>query len=140
MIIIIKKGLKMKKYSKQREAIINSLKNRKDHPTAEELFLDLKNKMPDIGIATIYRNLQNLYQDGEITKIKTKCGIDRYDGNIKPHIHFECIKCGNVSDIWLEDEQMKKIDNDIKILTKQIQAHQEDFSIIINGICRNCRR
>lgn len=128
----------MKKNSKQREAIINSLKNRKDHPTAEELFLDLKNKMPEIGIATIYRNLQNLYQDGEIIKIKTRDGIDRYDGNIEPHIHFECVKCGKVSDISLANEQMNKLDSDMKTLAKKIGAHQEYFSIIINGVCKNC--
>lgn len=128
----------MKKYSKQREAIINSLKNRKDHPTAEELFLELKNKMPEIGIATIYRNLQSLYQDGEITKIKTKDGTDRYDGNIKQHIHFECVKCGKVSDILLEDDKINKLGNDMKMLAKKIGAHQENFSIIINGVCKNC--
>lgn len=129
----------MKKYSKQREIIINSLKNRKDHPTTEELFLDLKNKMPEIGIATVYRNLQNLYQNGEIIKIKTKMGTDRYDGNIEPHIHFECVKCGRVSDIFLENEQMNKLDSDMKTLAEKIEAHQECFSIIINGVCKNCK-
>lgn len=128
----------MKKYSKQRELIINSLKKRKDHPTAEELFLDLKKNMPEIGIATVYRNLQSLYQSGEIIKIKTKDGVDRYDGNIKPHIHFECLKCGKVSDISLEDEQMNKLDNDMKKLANEIGASKEKFSIIIIGVCKNC--
>ncbi len=128
----------MKKYSKQRELIINSLKKRKDHPTAEELFLDLKKNMPEIGIATVYRNLQSLYQSGEIIKIKTKDGVDRYDGNIKPHIHFECLKCGKVSDISLEDEQMNKLDNDMKKLANEIGASKEKFSIIISGVCKNC--
>ncbi len=128
----------MKKYSKQREIIISSLKNRKDHPTAEELFLDLKKSMPEIGIATVYRNLQSLCQNDEIIKIKTKSGVDRYDGNIKPHIHFECLKCGKVSDISLEDEQINKLDNDMKKLANEIGAHQEEFSIIISGVCKNC--
>lgn len=128
----------MKRYSKQRELIINSLKNRKDHPTAEELFLDLKKNMPEIGIATIYRNLQSLYRDGEIIKVKTRDGIDRYDGNVKPHIHFECVKCGKVLDILVEDKQMNKLDNDVKKLANEIGAHQENFSIIISGVCKNC--
>ena len=50
----------MRKYSKQRELILNSLRNRKDHPTAEKLYLDLKNEMPELGIATVYRNLSDL--------------------------------------------------------------------------------
>ena len=128
----------MKKYSKQRELIINSLKHRKDHPTAEELFLDLKKSMPEIGIATVYRNLQILYQNGEIIKVKTKEDVDRYDGNIKPHIHFECIKCGKVSDISLKNEQMNKLDNDMKKLANEIGASKEKFSIIISGVCKNC--
>ena len=53
-----KKGMKfkMKKYSRQRELILNSLRNRTDHPTADVLYKDLKNDMPAIGIATVYRN------------------------------------------------------------------------------------
>ena len=54
----------MKKFSKQRELILNSLKSRKDHPTAETLFWDLKKEMPNLGIATIYRNLQNYKENG----------------------------------------------------------------------------
>ena len=80
----------MKKYSRQRELVLNSLRNRTDHPTAEILYNDLKNEMPGIGIATIYRNLAELCESGSITKIKSNTGADRYDGKIEPHIHFEC--------------------------------------------------
>ena len=80
----------MKKYSKQRELIINSLKNRTDHPTADMLYIDLKKEMPNLGIATVYRNLVELCEEGVIIKIKSKNGPDRYDGNTMPHVHFEC--------------------------------------------------
>ena len=82
----------MKKYSRQRELILQSLKNRMDHPTAEMLYTDLKEQMPEIGIATIYRNLSDLCEAGEIIKIKSQIGPDRFDGNKKEHIHFECIE------------------------------------------------
>ena len=62
----------MKKYSKQRELILESLRHRKDHPTAEKLFIDLKKTMPELGIATVYRNLTDLCEDGQISKIKSK--------------------------------------------------------------------
>ena len=62
----------MKKYSKQRELILDSLKNRTDHPTAETLYRDLKDKMPEIGIATVYRNLSTLCEEGKINKLKSK--------------------------------------------------------------------
>ena len=54
----------MKKYSKQRELILDSLRKRKDHPTAERLYLDLKKEMPELGIATVYRNLSDLCEEG----------------------------------------------------------------------------
>ena len=60
----------MKKYSKQRELILDSLRKRKDHPTAERLYLDLKNEMPELGIATVYRNLSDLCEEGKIIRIK----------------------------------------------------------------------
>lgn len=129
----------MKKHSMQRDLIVNSLKNRIDHPTAEILYLDLKKQMPEIGIATVYRNLQNLLKEGKIIKIKTKDNVDRYDGNIEKHIHFECSKCGKLLDIFLEENQMKKLDNDMQELANTIQAKKESETIIINGICKNCK-
>lgn len=129
----------MKKFSKQRELILNSLKSRKDHPTAETLFWDLKKEMTNLGIATIYRNLQNLYKEGEIAKIKTKDGIDRYDGNIKPHIHFECLNCGKVSDVFLEKEQQIKLDNDIQKLGNKIEANYINAIILLTGYCKECK-
>ena len=71
----------MKKYSRQRELILQSLRNRVDHPTAEMLYTDLKTQMPEMGIATVYRNLSDLCEMGEIVKLKSDLGPARFDGN-----------------------------------------------------------
>ena len=63
----------MKNYSKQRQLILDTLKNKVDHPTAETLYKDVKNQMPEIGIATVYRNLAALCDAGEVVKLKSKC-------------------------------------------------------------------
>jgi len=161
MIIIIKKGyglekyafipmcaikrskkgmeLNMQKYSRQRELILNSLKNRMDHPTAEILYADLKNQMPGIGIATVYRNLADLCENGNIIKIKSNYGPDRYDGNIEPHIHFECNKCHEIYDIEMQNPNTRKVDNEIKRLTEDIGAEYANSSIYINGLCKKCK-
>lgn len=129
----------MKKYSRQREIILESLKTRKDHPTAEKLFMDLKTKMPELGIATVYRNLTELCEEGIITKIKSKTGPDRYDGNDLPHIHFECKKCGDFIDIYLTELQIKKMHESIKRLTNEINANYDASEVYLTGSCRNCK-
>lgn len=129
----------MKKYSKQRKLIIESLKSRRDHPTAEKLFIDLKEKMPELGIATVYRNLTELCNEGLITKIKSKTGADRYDANEMPHVHFECKKCGKLEDIYLEQEQIKKIEEITNQLAKEKELKYEDAEIYLKGLCKKCK-
>lgn len=130
----------MKKYSRQREGLLKSLKERTDHPTAEMLYIDLKRQIPEIGIATIYRNLADLCEEGFIIRIKSHSGKDRYDGNILPHIHFECNKCLEIEDIFLYEEEIKKLDNEIKEVTKTIEAEATHSTIMINGVCKHCKQ
>lgn len=130
----------MKKYSKQRELILQSLKNRIDHPTAEMLYYDIKNQMPEIGIATIYRNLSDLCKMGEVQKIKPKIGPDRFDGNKEEHIHFECTQCHDIMDISIRENQTKKIDNEIKRLSENIDAECKSANIWLYGLCKKCKK
>ena len=130
----------MKKYSKQRQLIIESLKSRRDHPTAEKLFIDLKEQMPELGIATVYRNLTELYEEGIITKIKSKAGADRYDANEIPHIHFECKKCGSIEDMYLEKEAINQIEKITKQLAKEKELKCEEVAIYLNGLCKKCSK
>lgn len=129
----------MKKYSKQREWILKSLKQRTDHPTAEMLYSDLKKEVPEIGIATIYRNVNELVEEGDIIRIKSRSGKDRYDGNTMPHIHFECDSCLEIEDIFLYEEAIQQLDNEMKKLVKEIGAEATASSIIIKGYCKNCQ-
>lgn len=129
----------MKKYSKQRELILDSLKNRKDHPTAEKLFIDLKKQMPELGIATVYRNLNELCNEQNIVRLKTKTGPDRYDGNILPHIHLECKKCGEIIDICLNSEDIDKIHKDIEKISNEAEVNLDSAEIYINGLCKSCK-
>lgn len=129
----------MKRYSKQREIILESLKNRKDHPTAEKLFTDLKQQMPELGIATVYRNLIDLCKEEEIVKVKSKIGPDRYDGNKAKHIHFECKECGEITDLYLTQEQIDQINSNMKNLSNAEEAEYENFEIYLTGICKKCK-
>jgi len=130
----------MKKYSKQRELILQSLRNRMDHPTAEMLYNDLKNQMPEIGIATVYRNLSDLSEMGEVIKLKSQIGPDRFDANKEEHIHFECNKCHEIEDIYIINNHTKKIHSDIKKLPEDIDAECEHVNIWLTGLCKKCKR
>lgn len=130
----------VKKYSKQRELILESLRNRKDHPTAEKLFMDLKQAMPELGIATVYRNLADLCEDGQIAKIKSKNGPDRYDGNEIPHIHFECEKCVDLIDIHLDKNQIDQINDIMDEFCKDEQIEYENAEIYLTGLCKKCSK
>ena len=92
----------MLKYSRQRESIKNFLDGRYDHPTAETVYLGIKEEYPNISLGTVYRNLSLLADMGEILKISTDNGPDRFDGNTAPHYHFFCKECGSVIDLEME--------------------------------------
>ena len=89
----------MIKHSRQRDAIRDNLMNRCDHPTAETVYMDIKEDFPNISLGTVYRNLSLLSELGEIKKISTGAGPDRFDGNANPHCHFQCRTCSSVLDL-----------------------------------------
>ena len=82
------------KYSRQREAIKHYLASTKEHPTADTVYLHVKEDFPNISLGTVYRNLNLLTDIGEAIKIPTPDGGDRFDGNVIPHNHFLCTSCG----------------------------------------------
>lgn len=92
----------MRKYSKQRESIKSYLSTHCNHPTAETIYLAIKEEFPNISLGTVYRNLALLEESGEVLKISMGSGPDRYDGCVDPHYHFFCTECGQVSDLEME--------------------------------------
>lgn len=116
--------------SKQRDAIIAELKSRYDHPTAMELFIAVREKIPNLSLGTLYRNLSQLEQSGMIIKIPDGTQ-DRFDGNPAPHAHFKCNCCGKVYDIMsiknysfdCEDENIGQI---------------YGYSLMLFGRCKGC--
>ena len=70
----------MRKHSKQREAIQFYLATHSNHPTAETVYLGIKEEFPNVSLGTVYRNLALLAENGEILKISTGVGPDRFDG------------------------------------------------------------
>lgn len=123
------------KYSRQRESIKANLMHRTDHPTADMVYDDIRKIYPNISLGTVYRNLGLLSDLGEITRLATLAGADRYDGNTKPHSHFVCRKCGRVYDLPHE------IPEEIMASVQESTAHHiEACSLMFYGTCEDCRK
>ena len=90
-------------YSKQRNLVLEVLKDTYDHPTAETVYERAHRKLPTIGIATVYRNLNQLAEMGEILRIPQAGGNDRFDARVEEHYHIRCPICGGLTDLMLPD-------------------------------------
>ena len=122
----------MTRHSKQRDAVYTELASRKDHPTAEQLYISLKAKDPTIGIATVYRNLSVLESEKRILRIPAE-PADRFDGDISDHHHLICEKCGGVFDLWISDLPLPENIPDFGgVIISQ--------SVMFHGICENCAK
>ena len=132
----------MKKYSRQREALLTELRSRKDHPTAEDLYLSLRAVLPNYSLGTVYRNLADLSSDGVIMKITSGYGPERYDGNVKPHGHFTCAKCGRVIDLDGFYESHVDTNTIMKDVAKSESGKKiagiSEIRIMLYGQCTNC--
>lgn len=89
----------MIKRSRQRDAIMEYLHSTTSHPTAETVYENVREQMPNISLGTVYRNLNMLAESGDILRLSCGGTCDRYDGNPMQHYHFLCRECGNVSDL-----------------------------------------
>lgn len=123
----------MIKYSRQRESIKNFLSDRCDHPTAEIIYENIRKEYPNISLGTVYRNLSLLAELGEIKKISTDSGPDRFDGNIRPHYHFFCRNCGGVFDI-----NMESINHINTIADASFHGSVEGHITHFYGLCAEC--
>ena len=119
------------KVTKQREIILGHLRSMWTHPTADELYIDVRQQLPHMGLCTVYRNLERFCKEGLIGKIKGKpC---RYDGKIDPHNHIKCINCGKIEDLFV----------DIPVDTVEIDKlgyKLHSYKLEINGLCRKCNK
>jgi len=91
--------MEAQKQFRKRNAILSYLQATKEHPSAEMVYMGIQKDCPDISLATIYRNLALFRNQGLIASVGTVNGIERFDGNTQPHVHFICQQCGKVLDL-----------------------------------------
>ncbi len=121
------------KYSRQRELIKDFLLSRKDHPTADVIYMNVRKTFPNISLGTVYRNLQLLTELGEIKKLNVGDGVDHFDGDTSPHYHFICKECGRVVDL-----QMGNIDTIKDIAGVNFDGQIAGHITYFYGRCGSC--
>lgn len=122
------------KQFRKRNAILECLRNTHAHPSAEALFQMLQKEHPDISLATVYRNLTLFKQQGLIQSLGTVNGIERFDGNTQPHVHFICGSCESVLDLPELDSPESLRSAAAKATGGEVTGCQ----LIFTGTCQEC--
>ena len=126
----------IRRTSKKRQAIYDALCATTAHPSAEQLYTELKQDIPDLSLGTVYRNLGVLISEGLVISVGNVGGEERYDARTDSHTHFICEKCNAVLDVW-PTSPIPLDYADIEACTGgKVKAH----SLCFTGICEKCSK
>lgn len=120
--------------TRQRTVILEELRSVDTHPSADEIYAMVRQKLPRISLGTIYRNLEILSASGEIRRIESGGSLKRFDGRADDHYHIRCIGCDRLVDAFVDlkvdlDAWAKTVDTEFSIV-----GHQLEFL----GLCPQC--
>ncbi len=123
----------MKNYSRQRSAVLEVLRSTDIHPTAAEIYERVRVLIPNISLGTVYRNLADLRNSGEILSLSVGDGVEHFDGDNTPHLHLHCKKCGKITDVQIENDCITET-------AKKNSFVPETVMYIADGICKACNQ
>lgn len=123
-----------RKRSRKREAILDCLRQTDVHPSAEWVYRRLKPRIPDLSLATVYRNLALFKQEGLICSLGVVQGLERFDGDTSPHVHFICTGCGRILDLPGLQLPAELASQAVQITGGQVTGAFLRF----HGVCRHC--
>ena len=124
------------RFTDQRAAVYRLLSHTTVHPTADEVFLGVREEVPGISLATVYKSLETIVSCGLANKLSHADGSARYDGRTDPHHHARCITCGSVSDIPGELRN-----SDLSEIGSSAQGFQvTGYQLELTGYCPDCAR
>ena len=120
--------------SMQRLAIMDYLINHPIHPTIDDVYQALSNKVPTLSRTTVYNTLRILSENQAAQMITIDEHRVCYDGNVESHVHFYCKKCGKIIDLF--GEQAPKLEGEKTVEGNIIQEEQ----LYYKGICAKCAK
>jgi Fe2+ or Zn2+ uptake regulation protein len=116
---------------KNQEAILKIIQSSDRHMTAEEIFLECKTKGINVSVATVYRNLASMAEQGLIRKISVTGQPDHYDRNMCRHEHIVCEVCGMLRDVYIEGLE--------ELLESSVGVKLDSYDLCMRYICPECR-
>jgi len=119
--------------TKQRREVYDVLREQQDHPTATEVFIRAKARVPGISLATVYNCLETLTHSGLVKQVNLDRGPSRYCPNLKEHGHFHCEGCGGIMDVDLIDAPEAAL-----ALPRGSVVNRLDISL--RGLCPKCAK
>jgi Fur family peroxide stress response transcriptional regulator len=127
----------LRRNSAQKE-IIGEVLVRLDHPTAAEVYEEVRKDRPQISLGTVYRNLSLMAEEGELLRLSFPEAPDRFDPNAHEHYHASCVCCGRIfdTDHSLPEELIGEIDRAVEGCTG---VKVKSRVMIFRGICAVCR-
>ena len=119
-------------YSRQREAILNVLKDTTSHPSAAWIYDRVRIQIPNISLGTVYRNLAALEKEGMIIKVPVGDAREHFDGDTTPHSHFYWKSCEAISDIPFDPSDALKAAEE----NHGFEVHSVTYTF--TGVCKDC--
>lgn len=117
--------------TRQQSLILSLVLSSCEHPTAEQIYRMAKEKMPSIGLATVYRNLSQLAAEGKILRISADGQPDHFDKTLIPHEHAVCRVCGEMRDVDVGDIRSR--------IAEKLQRDDFLYELMIFDCCPKCR-
>jgi Fur family peroxide stress response transcriptional regulator len=117
----------------QRLAIYQALYHAKDHPSAEEIYQQVRKRFPMISLGTVYKTLERFHEVGLIQKVSPVTEVARYEANVSHHHHMICLECQTIQDFEDPDMDVKVTlpqGNEFEVMRRQV---------ILQGYCAHCR-
>lgn len=121
-------------YSRKRVAILDALRSTKVHPTAEWVYERLKPEYPDLSLGTIYRNIKKFCAENKVRSVGVIGGQEHFDGDMTPHSHFVCDRCGAVLDI----NEVFFTESKLEDLSQKYGVDISGDDVIFKGVCMSC--
>ena len=119
----------------QRREILAALRRTDSHPTADELFRQVRQRLPRVSLGTVYRTLDLLARAGEVVRVAGDGGQMRFDGRCNEHFHVRCERCGRVEDLAMERPSAL-----IEPARAGTDYRLSGYDLVFRGVCPRCAR
>ncbi|MBQ3667494.1 MAG: transcriptional repressor [Elusimicrobiaceae bacterium] len=120
--------------TRQRQEIFRAVAQSNAHPSAETVFLQVRESLPNVSLDTVYRTLSSLEEMGLLHQVGLSSKA-RFDGDLRPHCHFVCTKCGEVYDVFPQEHEQISWPS-----SAQNAGEIKQVNVQFKGICKNCTR